>query len=233
MRFSADQLLAQPVLSVTEAAESLRVNPPRVRAMIAAGILDAVKVGGRWLVSARSVERRKEATVQPGRLLSPRRAWGLLMLASGLRPDWLDPSEVSKLRRRLKEGSLEALVPRLRKRAEVHHLRAHPSDLGRIGEEAGVVRAGLSAAREYQLDLSPAPDMLDAYVEARLLPRLKNKYALQPGPRSNLTLRAIDGVWPFAAGAASPPPVVVGLDLLESDDARLQRAGQELLRRQT
>jgi len=232
MELLADQLLAQPVLSVSEAAELLEVNPPRVRAMIAAGILDAAKVGGRWVVSAQSVEKRREADVQPGRPLSPRRAWGLLLLSSGARPDWLDPSEVSRLRRRLKKEGLEALVPKLRKRAVVHRLRAHPSDLPRIGEETKVVRAGISAATAHAQDLSPAADMIDAYLPAKLLQRLKKKYALQPSPRPNVILRAIEGVWPFEEGTSFALTAVVGVDLLESDDARLQRAGQEILRRQ-
>jgi excisionase family DNA binding protein len=231
MKLSADQLLGRPVLSVSEAAELLQVNAPRVRAMIAAGILDAAKVGGRWVVSVESVEKRRAADAKPGRLLSSRRAWGLLLLASGVRPDWLDPSEVSRLRSRLREESLEALAPRLRNRAVVHRFRAHPSDLARIGEEAKVVRAGISAAAEHALDLSPAADLLDAYLPAKLLQRLKKKYVLQPSPRPNVVLRAIDGLWPFAEGATFAPAVVVGVDLLDSDDARLQRAGRELLRR--
>lgn len=229
----ADRILGQPVLSVREAAEQLRVNAPRVRAMIAAGILDAAKVGGRWVVSAQSVEKRKGAIVQPGRLLSPRRAWGVLLLASGVRPDWLSESEVSKLRRRLREESLEALAHRLRKRAVSHRLRAHPSDLARIGEEAKVVRAGISAASDHVLDLAPTADELDAYLPAKLLPRLKKRYALQESSRPNVILRVVDGLWPFAKGIAFAPAAVVGVDLLESDDARLQRAGRELLRERT
>ncbi|MBW1870802.1 MAG: helix-turn-helix domain-containing protein [Deltaproteobacteria bacterium] len=40
---------AKPI-SVAEAASRLGVNQARVRAMIVAGLLDAVKVGGRWLI---------------------------------------------------------------------------------------------------------------------------------------------------------------------------------------
>ena len=232
MELPAYQLLGKPVLSVSEAAELLEVSSPRVRAMIAAGILDAAKVGGRWVVSAQSVEKRREADVHPGRLLSPRRAWGLLLLASGVRPDWLDPSEVSRLRSRLRETHIEALAPRLRKRAVVHRLRAHPSDLRRIAEEPKVVRAGISAATDYVHDISPAADVIDAYLPAKLQQRLKKKYALQPSQRPNVILRAIDDLWPFDAGTTVAPAAVVGVDLLEFDDARLQRAGQDLLRRQ-
>lgn len=231
MKLSSNQLLTQPVLSVPEAARLLQVTPARVRAMIAAGILEAAKVGGRWLVSAQSVEKRREARVQPGRLFSSRRAWGLLLLASDVRPHWLRPSEVSRLRQRLRESTLEDLALRLCSRAAVHRLRAHPSDLVRVGEEAKVVRAGISAALEHSLDLSPAADVLDAYIPARLKPRLMKKYSLQSSTRPNVILRAIDSVWPFTEGTAFAPAAVVGVDLLESDEARLQRAGRELLRR--
>lgn len=233
MMISVDQLLARPVLSVSEAARRLNVNAPRVRAMIAAGVLDAAKVGGRWVVGAQSVEQRSRAQALPGRLLSPRRAWGVLLLASAARPDWLSPSEISKLRRRLRETTIESLAPRLRKRAVVHRLRAHPSDLARILEDDTVVRAGISAAPHYGADLVPPADEVDAYVPTRVLRRLQKTYALQPSSRHNVTLRVIDGVWPFGSGMAIAPAVVVGLDLLESDDARLQRAGRVLLRMST
>lgn len=199
--------------------------------MIAAGLLDADKIGGRWLVHADSVERRREAQVQPGRLFSARRAWGLLFIAAGMRPDWLAPSELSRLRRRVREVSLEDLSPRLRSRAVLHGLRAHPSDLPRIAENSSLVRAGISAAPQYGVDLAPSAGMLDGYLPAKRLAPLVKKYALQPSPKPNLILRVVQGTWPFEAGIAMAPAVVVGLDLFESDDPRLRRAGRELLRR--
>ena len=123
------------VLSTSEAAIRLGISPARVRSMIANGLLKADKVGGRWLIQLSSVEKRQEARRLPGRMFSPGRAWGLLWLASRRHPDWLSPTDISHLRRRLRQASLIDLAPRLQKRAVVHRLRAHPSDLPRIAEE--------------------------------------------------------------------------------------------------
>ncbi len=66
---------------VSEAASLLHVNPSRVRSMIHAGILDAEKVGDRWLIDRASIERRAAAKAPAGRLLSHANAWALLPLA--------------------------------------------------------------------------------------------------------------------------------------------------------
>ena len=218
------------VLSVPEAAERLGVTPPRVRAMIAEGILTATKVGGRWLVGLASVEKRQQARVLPGRMFSPGRAWGLLWLAAGERPNWLSPTDISHLRRRLREESIVNLAPRLQRRAVIHNLRGHPSDLPRIATEQPLVKTGITVAHQFGGDLFPEPDLLEAYIPKTLLSHLKKKYALQPGPRHNLVLHAIDAPWPFDEHVASAPKTVVAVDLLESEDARLQRAGKEMLR---
>ena len=217
------------MLSTFEAAASLGVNSARVRAMIKAGLLEANKVGGRWVVSQASVERRRQARVQAGRKFSARRAWGLLLLASGRRANWLTPSDAAVLRRRLREEDLIDLAPRLQKRATVHNLRAHPSDLRRIDQEPSVVNTGISAASEFDLDLTPDSGQLDIYAPARNIPLLRKRYALQPSSRPNLILRVVEEPWPFEASLTVAPRVVVGLDLFESVDERLRRAGRHLL----
>jgi excisionase family DNA binding protein len=49
--------------TVDEAAAALDVSPRRVRALIAAGKLDAEKVGGVWLIDEASLARREDADV--------------------------------------------------------------------------------------------------------------------------------------------------------------------------
>jgi excisionase family DNA binding protein len=133
-------------ISVAEAASRLGVNQARVRAMIAAGLLDAVKMSGRWLIAPESIDRLKDNARPVGRPFSLTKAWGLLMVAAGERPDWLSPWDLSRIRRRLREQGLLALVPRLRGRAVLHRLRTHPSDTKRITTGKNVVRTGISAA---------------------------------------------------------------------------------------
>jgi excisionase family DNA binding protein len=215
-------------ISVAEAAMRLRVNQTRVRAMIAAGLLDAVKVGGRWLIDVQSVERRKDRTSPVGRPFSPAKAWGLLLVAAGERPDWLSRWDLSRIRRRLREQGLGKLVPKLRSRAVLHRLRAHPSDTERIAAGKNVVMTGISAAYHHGLDLV-TPGQVEFYLPVNFLDRLSKKYALQPSDRPNLLIRVVGDLWPFEKNCSVAPASVVGVDLVDSDDARTRRAGLWLL----
>ena len=55
------------MFSVSEAAQQLGVSGARVRAMIDAGIIEAVKVGRTWAVSESSVQQRLRDGSHPGR----------------------------------------------------------------------------------------------------------------------------------------------------------------------
>ena len=54
-------------LSVGEAAGLLGISETRVKQLIAQGSIDAVKIGGRWLVDDQSVNARKEESPRAGR----------------------------------------------------------------------------------------------------------------------------------------------------------------------
>ena len=216
--------------SVAEAAQRLGVNRERVGAMIAAGQLRARKFAGRWLVDESSVDELLARPRPVGRPFSVRRSWGLLMLASGRHPDWLSPPDVSRLRRVLRERSLEELAPRLERRATKHVYRAHPSDLVRLLEAGEAVRAGVSAADAHGLDLV-VDDEADLYAAVGRLEDLKRRFALRMSERPNVTLRAVPEIWPFREEERFAPPAVVGVDLLGSVEPRLRRAGKQLLER--
>lgn len=51
---------------VEEAAERLGVSARRVRQLIAAGALDAFRVGNAWAVDVASVEERRRGPIQGG-----------------------------------------------------------------------------------------------------------------------------------------------------------------------
>src|SRR5688572_11796964 len=81
-------------LGVRAMAAHLGVSPTRVRQLIGEGRLPATQVSGRWVLDARS--RFGQPLRRPGRPLEPRNAWGLLLLAEGRLPEWLDRSERSR-----------------------------------------------------------------------------------------------------------------------------------------
>jgi excisionase family DNA binding protein len=215
-------------ISVAEAASQLGVNQARVRAMIAAGLLAAERVGGRWLIDPDSVDRRKYVARSAGRPFSPNQAWGLLMVAAGESPDWLSAWDLSRARGRLRRQGLLALAPRLGKRAALYRLRAHPSDLVRILAEKSLVLAGISAAGRHGISLV-VPGYAEFYASQEVMRGLSRRYALQASVRANLLVHVIAGLWPFAERCSAAPAPVVGVDLLDSGDARTRRAGKALL----
>lgn len=205
--------------------------------MINAGILEAEKVGDRWFLDPSSVDRRLRFSAPVGRSFSARNAWALLLLLnsggrySGKWLERLSPWARSRARTQLKSRDLSALVPRLRGRAIVRRLRAHPSDIARFAAEPGVVRSGVSAASDYDIDIV-APGEVEAYVPARLFPKLVKKYRFDMGPNPNVILHVVeDKDWPFSRSCKVAPPCVAAIDLIEADDERSRRAGRALLGR--
>lgn len=222
---------------VSEAADRLGVNPSLVRAMIRSGALDARKLGDRWLVDPGSLDRRETVKPPKGRPFSPKNAWALLLESEGgeVRRQaemlkGLSPSALSRVRFRLRGWGIASLAPRLRGRARVQRLRAHPSDLPRIESEPWVVRGGASALREYGIDLV-APGEIEVYVQAENLGELKRKYFLEASSRPNVILHVVGEPWPFPASCQTVPAVVAALDLLEADDETSRFAGRGLLAR--
>lgn len=109
---------------------------------------------------------------------------------------------------------------------------AHPSALDRVGEETAVVRSGVSAVNEHEVDLI-ASDEAEVYVRASEVAELVDRYALEPdADRSNLVVRVVDDdVWPFEDDASVAPWPVVAVDLLDAADERSRRAGLQLIER--
>jgi hypothetical protein len=63
------------LVSVSDAARELKLNPSRVRSLIADGSLRADTVAGRWLVHSESVAPRLREPMPPGRPMAARNVW--------------------------------------------------------------------------------------------------------------------------------------------------------------
>jgi hypothetical protein len=219
-------------IPVTTAAGRLGLDERRVRALIAKGLLDAERVGGRWLVDPSSVARRARRGAPDGRPYSPRMAWATLAEVAGseatLRVRGVGPTERKRIRERLAASPLANLAPRLRGRARTLRLRVHPADVARLEQHPRVVLTGVSAAGAHGADIS-APGVAEVYVPARSVPALVRLYRFAETDDPNAILHVVDGPWPFAEGLRVAPRHVVGVDLLDDDDERTRRAGRELL----
>ena len=216
-------------LSVAQAADALALHPSRVRAMIAHGQLDAEKLGGRWLVDRRSVERRKSRPAESGRPFGEANAWALLCLHAGQNPDWVSKWERSRLRRRLREDGIDRLAPRLRKRAARKDFRAHPGLLDKLGDDPRLHPSGISAAAEHGIDIAGA-DEFEAYVAEGDFAGVVNDHYLEPSANPNVFLHVVSARWIRCCEDEFVASAVAALDLVEADDGRSRRAGGEFLR---
>jgi excisionase family DNA binding protein len=217
-------------LSAAEAAARLHVSPRRIYALGKAKRLRVVRVGGRLLVEAGSVESYARSGAESGRPWSPRRAWALILLAGHENPSGLDVVTMSKLRRVLRERDLWSMRSRLSGRAKRKGLRAHPSDLARIDREPGLVRTGARFAAQAGLRLL-APDAApEYYVNAGMADRLIARYRLSEISDSNLTLRLVPDEVSTWLSRPVAPVMAVALDLAEDPDARSREAAEAVLK---
>jgi len=220
------------LFDVSSAAHALGVHPSRVRSLIAAGELEAEKIGGRWLVDAASVANRSRRSSAPGRPLVARNAWAFLLLASGESLSMeLDPVARWRLNQSLRTYGLRGLQPRLVRRGRAQHYWALPGELI-VLHRAEIARSGASASHAHGMGLV-APDVVDGYISAADLARFVRKHALQPASAvdANVILRGVeDDAW-LLDGRPIAPAAAVALDLVEYADPRSRRAGDELIRR--
>jgi hypothetical protein len=218
------------LVSVPDAARELKLDPSRVRSLIADGSLRADKVAGRWLVHWESVVVRRREPMPPGRPMAAHNVWALLLAASGEPfPEDLDATVRWRLRQAMQRQGLVAIRSRLERRAQVHRFWALPGELRTLRASKNIVLTGSSAAKDLGL---AAPDTIDAYLPANRLDTLVAEHGLQEISevgQDNVILRAVpDDAWRLASYKAAPV-AAVALDLSFYSDSRSARAGKELL----
>jgi excisionase family DNA binding protein len=213
-------------LSPTEAAGRLHVTPRRIYQLVAHDLLRAERMGGRLLIRRDEVEERVGLHIVSGRPFSPKRAWGLVLLAAGQEPLELDPATRSKLRRLLRERSMWSLRSRLGNRAARHAVRAHSSDLLKILAEPGVIPTGARYAAEAGLNLVAPNAVLELYVTGTVARKLETKYRLEESNDANLVLRVLPiSVEGWVIGNLAPRPAIA-LDVAERSDSRSKAAAR-------
>jgi excisionase family DNA binding protein len=220
-------------IPVKEAARRLGVSERWLRRLAARGDLRSRRVGSSYLVDPNDLARLKRSVRAPGRPMSARSAWALLAVLSGEEPAWISASARSRLRSALRYGAHPAdLLRRSQPRSEVVEWRVLESDLAKVQADHSLVRTGLSRDR-VDLDLVWAEnsEALDAYVTREAVDVLRRRLAPETAPSEpNLVLRVPFEPWVLKFSGEAPAAVVAA-DLLDHDDARVSRAGADLLER--
>ena len=198
--------------------------------MLSDGTLDGHRVGRGWVIEERSIRTAATSRRPAHRPWTARSAWSVLALADGMDPRCTS-YERSRAKRRLAVG-LPNLLDRLGSRARRLSFYTHPGTRDRIAVQPGVVRTAASASQEHALGLVGSGP-LDAYLKSSDLQAIRDAFVMEErSERANVVFRVVeDQMWPFPEGAAVAPPAVVAVDLLESEDERSRRAGNELLQR--
>jgi len=222
-------------MSVREAAAVLGLADSRVRALVAAGRLPGLRVGGRWIVDGYAARDRAASGSRPGRPLSPRVAWALLAGLSSI-PVGLPQPEQSRLQARVRRAPVgDPLHWRvwLRERAAVVRYRMPPGEWDALLRDPRLVVGGADGAAR-GLGLAGG-GLHEAYVRAADRHALVRDAGLLSSARPDLVLRVVHGPWPFPAPdrafAAWAPLPVVAADLADADDDRSRRVGAAELAR--
>lgn len=223
-------------VDVLEAAHRLGLSQRRVRRLIASGDLPAARIAGRYAIDDESLDALAER-VRPAavRGFSRRIAWAAAALVDGVEPDWVSPSELSRLRRRLSEAGVDpgAWQARLKARAAATlTYRVAPGNVRRLLSGGSVTtRSGASThnlVTERQLAASVTQVWL---AQRRDLPALEIEYRMLASPAGNVLVRIAEVEGQASTGAGGDTyRLIVAADLLDSGDARERRAGRELLR---
>jgi len=215
-------------LSTVEAAWRLGVSDRQVRRLVQRGELPASRIAGRLVLDSVDVDRRVARTPDRGRPFAPRTAWGALWEISGERVSWLHSSEGSRLRRWLRHATPETLALATRERAIVERYRVLPRYLDELAGSTGVIRGGVSAADEVSADIVSI-GAAELYCSEQTRRRLVADYGLTESREPNVIIRV--PLVEFSLldhGRTAMPAGVIAIDLLDADDIRTRRAGQQI-----
>jgi excisionase family DNA binding protein len=222
------------LLSVNEAAERLGVSQAAIRHQITAGRLPAVKRGRSWWLEERAVERSVRQAVSPGRPLSPRMAWAIILLASGdaERAERLVANKryVSRMRAWLAAHPLDTYSSQLRLRANGEDLNGHPSELKRLLDRADVLSTGESVGDIVGL-VGKGPGV-EAYAPAGHRDAILKTHVLTPASGGPVRLHWVDDeLWRhlYDDGERRAPRAAILLDLLASENQRARREAARAL----
>lgn len=210
-------------------ARRLGLDASRVRRLAGNGRLPGRKIGHDWLFDVDLVGDEFAIDRQRGRPFSQRNALGVLFLASGESPDWLDAATRSRLSSRLR-SSLVKLRPRLRSRAERRLYRSPESLRRRLRNDPSFILSGGSASDHYGMRIV-SPQVLEGYIDQADADRLEYRYGLERVGEIDANLIAHLVPRRFLPRGRFMPRAVVAADLADYGDERTKNVGNQVLSR--
>lgn len=184
-------------VSVSEYAARQNISPRRVQAMIRDGQLTADRIGGRYVIADRELNRSPNVA----RPMSARMAWAFIDVLSGDKPRGVSANE--RVRLRAREGKLrgssspaQLLRSWLSGRAERQEYRIAPADIVDFRSDPRFHASGISDERSF---LSAASEA-EGYVIREDLDELAEDFLLIESDAPNVFLHVCEAEYVARAG---------------------------------
>lgn len=167
------------------------------------------------------------------RAMSPRVAWAAAALGDDVRPTWLRPDELSRLRGRLRKdasrgGAWRARLAAVGRRAR---FRTGPGQVDALLADAATVCTEASATNLAGDLLTGAPSASVWVADAAAASRLQRSLGLLRSDAGNVSIAVPNAdVERISADGRNAFRLIVALDLLDEDDPRSQAAVEQLIR---
>jgi hypothetical protein len=224
-------------VSVAEAANRMGKSPQQVRKMAASKMLSAQRISGVWVIDERSVARASSQERFRGRPLAPARAWGALDILAGGEALWLPSAARSQVRAVLRSPNLRnpaRWAALLSAASDRYEMSCHPAAVEHLLNDPHIVEVGPGVASTYGIDLLAGNQPPTVMIAEKDWPHIAESFKLKEArslDHISVTVRVPR--WREAMTHLKQRPDVlrlaVAVSLLQSDDPRARRAGQDTL----
>lgn len=210
-------------LTANELATRLGVTHRRVLSLLADGRISARRLAnGTWLADADAVARYELIAQRgSGRPLSADAAWAVLWELSGLKVDWLSDSTHARVRRRVREATVEEIATVVAARTTTHYFRAANAERA----SASLIQTGRAVAdtlADLGVDLIADRRRVSGYVRSgKITDYAARHFMLEQSDGADVLF---DNTLPLEFEGDVMPTAVIAADLARSTTTR-ERAG--------
>lgn len=172
-------------LMTKDAAIALGVSQRQVTELLRAGRLSGEQLpDGTWLVSPRALGEHRAVQSGSGRAWSASSSWALLGELSGRAAEGLSQSTQARIRRRIRDSSVDELARKVATRVRVRRYSA--DSLARTA--AGLTLTGTSAAELVDRRLTSETTKVEGYVAEGTLANFVRRQLLTPNAEGDVTI---------------------------------------------
>jgi hypothetical protein len=210
-------------LMTKDAALALGISQRQITDLLRAGKLGGEQLqDGTWLVSRRALGERRTIHAGSGRAWSASSSWALLGELSGRATEGLSQSTQARIRRRIRDSSVDEIARKVATRTSVHRYVA--DSLSRTA--ADLTLTGASAADVVDRTLTSETRRVEGYVREGDLDDFVRRHLLTLDAEGDVTIYEAPESEVFGRRASD---ATIAADLARSVSTRERSAGLAIL----